>query len=516
MVNFFYDNPAFTLFLLLLAAVAFVGVLVFIRDVFLQRAHAIQHNFPVVGHIRYFFEDIGPELRQYWVAHDKEELPFNRSERAWIYSSAKGQNSNFGFGTSEQIYATGYPIIKQTTFPFPDGQAVVLHDDPSLIPCVKVIGALRGRKRPYRPMSIVNISAMSFGALGARAVEALNRGAKGAHAYHNTGEGGVSPYHLAGGGDLVWQLGTGYYGARGPDGRFSMEEVVKVVEAHPQIRMIEIKLSQGAKAGKGGILPGTKVTPEIAAIRKIPVGKDCHSPNFHAEFGDVDEMIDFVERIAAATGLPVGIKSAVGKLPFFRELAVRMRERQQGPDYIVIDGGEGGTGAAPLTFSDHVGLPFKIGFARVYQIFQEEKMASDVVWIGAGKLGFPDRAVIAIAMGCDLIYIAREAMISVGCIQAQKCHTGNCPAGVATQKKYQQAGLDIPLKAERAKRYLQSFRKELLALSWASGYQHPSQFRPEDVEFATGVNQFTPLSEVLGYVRDEHAFVRFEDLTAVE
>lgn len=484
--------------------------LVFVRDVFVQREHAIQHNFPIVGHLRYFLEAVGPELRQYWVATDKEELPFNRSERAWVYASAKGQNNTFGFGTSEDINAVGYPVIKHAVFPFPEDEATVLHDDPSSIPCAKIIGPQRAR--PYRPPSVINISAMSFGSLGAKAVEALNRGARDGHCYHNTGEGGVSPYHLAGGGDVVWQLGTGYYGARGPDGRFSLDAVAETVEANPQIKMIEIKLSQGAKPGKGGILPGSKVTAEIAAIRRIPEGKDCYSPNHHDEFGTVDAMIDFIEAIAARTGLPVGIKSAVGQLPFFRELAVRMRERGQGPDYIAIDGGEGGTGAAPLTFTDHVSLPFRIGFPRVYEVFQQEHMASNVVWIGSGKLGFPDRAVIAMAMGCDLIYVAREAMLAIGCIQAQKCHTGECPAGVATQSTWLQAGLDVELKAIRMARYLKSFRKELLSLAWAAGYEHPCQFTSDDVEFATDVNRFEPLSSMLPYRKDPTPFERFADL----
>lgn len=513
---FLFANPGFSLAAVLLAVSALVVTVVFVRDVFVQRHHAIQHNFPVVGHLRYFFEAIGPELRQYWVATDKEERPFNRSERAWVYASAKGQNSTFGFGTSEELYTTGYPIIKQATFPFPADKATVLHDDPSLIPCLKVIGAKHGRRRPYRPKSIVNISAMSFGSLGARAVEAMNRGAHKAHAFHNTGEGGVSPYHLAGGADVVWQLGTGYYGARGADGEFSMDVVAEVVERNPQIRMIEIKLSQGAKPGKGGILPGAKVTAEISKIRGIPIGEDCYSPNYHHEFGDVDEMIDFIERLAERTGLPIGVKSAVGKLDFFDTLATRMKERGQGPDFIVIDGGEGGTGAAPLTFADHVSLPFKIGFARVYMTFQGHGMADEVVWIGAGKLGFPDRAVIALAMGCDLVYIAREAMMAVGCIQAQKCHTGHCPAGVATQRSWEQAGLDVSVKALRMERYLKSFRKELLALAWASGYEHPGQFTADDIEFSTGVNQFTPLAEVLGYHSDPPPFTRFSDLLPAE
>ncbi|MCR9295857.1 MAG: FMN-binding glutamate synthase family protein, partial [bacterium] len=355
-------------------------LLVAIYDIFIQKRHAIRHNFPVIGHLRYLFERIGPELRQYWVANDKEEMPFNRDERSWIYASAKGENNTFGFGTTEQIYAIGYPVIKHAAFPFPESQAKFANGDKTYVPCLKTMGEAHGRRRPYRPESVVNISAMSFGSLGERAISALNQGAKQAGCFHNTGEGGVSQYHRFGA-DLMWQLGTGYFGARGPDGKFSMDEVARTVEENPFIRGIEIKLSQGAKPGKGGILPGTKVTAQIAAARRVPVGQDCISPNAHAEFDTVDELIDFIERIADRTGLPVGIKSAVGAINFWVKLAERMGERGQGPDFISIDGGEGGTGAAPLTFSDHVSLPFKIGFARVYQVFQQAQLSQQIVWI---------------------------------------------------------------------------------------------------------------------------------------
>ncbi len=485
-------------------------VLVAIRDIFFMRRHAIRHNFPVVGNLRYFLEMVGPELRQYWVANDREELPFSRSERSWIYASSKGANNNFGFGTAEQIYSIGYPIIKPAAFPFPESKATYADDDKTTIPCLKVIGEKR-RKRPYRPRSIINISAMSFGSLGERAVRSLNRGAAAAHCFHNTGEGGVSPYHRQGA-DIVWQLGTGYFGARGPKG-FDLDRVAAVCEGEPNIRMIEIKLSQGAKPGKGGILPGAKVTPEIAEIRGIPVGEDCLSPNAHTEFSDVDGLIEFVERIGDRTGLPVGIKAAVGKLDFWEELAQKMKSGNRGPDFITIDGGEGGTGAAPLTFADHVSLPFKIGFQRVYQVFQKAGIASEVSWIGAGKLGFPDRAMVALAMGCDLIYVAREAMISIGCIQAQKCHTGHCPVGVATQNKWLQAGIDVNDKAERFSRYVKSFRKELITLAHACGYEHPAQIKGSDIECSTGVNKFSTLDEILGYQKDEVPFGQMKDLT---
>ena len=492
------------------ASIAFL-LAVAARDI-LQRKHTIKHNFPIVGNIRYWLETIGPELRQYWVANDQEELPFSRAERAWIYASAKGQNNTFGFGTAEQIYGVGYPIIKNAVFPFPESKATYPGDDPTALPCLKVMGERHNRRRPYRPESIVNISAMSFGSLGYRAVSSLNQGAKQAHCYHNTGEGGVSSYHRAGA-DIMWQLGTGYFGARGPDGNFSLDAIASECLQTPQIRAIEIKLSQGAKPGKGGILPGKKVTPEIARARGVPVGVDCISPNAHSEFSTVAEMVDFIEDIAERTGLPVGIKAAVGKMEFWHELASIMSQRHAGPDFITIDGGEGGTGAAPLTFADHVSLPFKIGFQRVYEIFQRAGLSRDLVWIGSGKLGFPDRAMIALAMGCDLIHVAREAMMSIGCIQAQKCHTDHCPAGVATHNRWLQAGLDIDDKATRFARYVKTFRKELLSLSHAMGYEHPVQVGGDDIEFSTGTNKFTTLRDLLGYSRDPTEFTKMEDYT---
>jgi glutamate synthase domain-containing protein 2 len=498
-----------------LGALVIIAIVVAIRDVFLQSRHAIQHNFPLIGHFRYLLEKIGPELRQYIVANDKEETPFNRAERRWVYASAKGENNYFGFGSTEvPPYEVGYPIIKHAAFPFPESKAEYLNGDSSAVPCLKVVGERHGRRKPYRPPSVINISAMSFGSLGEKAVSALNIGAQRAECYHNTGEGGISPFHCLGA-DVVWQLGTGYFGARDAQGRFSLDEVRKKAEELPQLRMIEIKLSQGAKPGKGGVLPGRKVTPEIAAIRGVPVGKDCISPNAHSEFTTVDELIDFVERVADASGLPVGIKSAVGELDFWHELAQRMKERRQGPDYIAIDGGEGGTGAAPLAFSDHVGLPFKIGFARVYKIFHDLGIAEEIVWIGSAKLGFPDRAIVGFAMGCDLIYVAREAMLSIGCIQAQHCHTGFCPAGIATQSPWLQAGLDIEDKSDRFARYIQAFRKELLHLAHAAGYQHPAQFRGKDIEMSIGQNEFASLDSVMGYQRVPAAFGRMSDYTPV-
>ena len=468
-------------------------------------------NFPVVGHLRYLMEKIGPELRQYWVANDKEEMPFTRAERTWVYATSKKQNNNFGFGSSELMYETGYPVLKHSAFPTRDKYDADGNLLTSSMPCAKLIGAVHNRKNPYRPQSIVNISAMSFGSLGKNAVAALNLGAKEAHCYQNTGEGGISPYHKLGG-DLVWQIGTGYFGARDVEGKFSMEVFKQAIDDNPTVKMIEIKLSQGAKPGKGGILPKDKITEEISKIRGIPRDKDCISPNSHTEFSNVSELVEFIESLADISGLPVGIKSAVGESKFWEELAVQMKTANQGPDFITIDGGEGGTGAAPLAFADHVSLPFKIGFKRVYTIFKNHDLINDITWIGSAKLGFPDRAVVAFAMGCDLINIARESMLSIGCIQAQQCHTGNCPSGVATHNAWLIRGLDVPSKSKRAAQFLKGLRKEILQLTYACGYTHPCQFTGKDIEISSGVNLFDTLEKVIGYEKVKVPMTNLENI----
>ncbi len=452
-----------------------VGLLALIalRDI-LQKKHAIIRNFPIVGHFRYWLEAVGPELRQYIVTGNDEERPFSRDQRRWVYASSKRENNYFGFGTdNDPEQSANYIIIRHSAFPISSKHPGEAGYDPSYrVPCAKVLGEARGRKHAFRPDSIVNVSAMSFGSLSGSAIEALNRGAKIAGCLHNTGEGGVSPHHELGG-DLVWQLGTGYFGARDARGRFDMARF-KDVCATKQIRAIEIKLSQGAKPGMGGLLPAAKVTKEIAQIRGIALGQDCASPAAHSAFHDVDSMLDFVESLADASGLPIGIKSAVGEEGFFRELAERMRETGRGVDFITVDGGEGGTGAAPLVFSDHVALPFKLAMARVYTPFRERDLHHEVVFIGAGRLGFPAPALLAMGLGCDMINVAREAMLSIGCIQAQRCHTGHCPAGIATQNAWLARGLDPTLKSHRLANYVMALRKELLQLAHACGVAHPA------------------------------------------
>ncbi|MGD8494926.1 MAG: FMN-binding glutamate synthase family protein [Gemmatimonadales bacterium] len=518
---------------------AFVGLIVgvVVYDLF-QTQHAILRAFPVIGHFRYWLESVGPELRQYIVTSNNEERPFSRDQRRWVYASAKRENNYFGFGTDEKIeLEPDYVIIKHAAFgpgvhheqrdaergvedlerppivadrpeknvEAPAGAPAsrfrydfpVQDLRPYTLPCAKVLGGHRGREKAFRPESIVGISGMSFGSLSAAAVEAMNRGAKICGCLHNTGEGGISPHH-AHGGDLIWQIGTAYFGCREPDGSFSRSRFLEAVDEHP-VRAVEIKLSQGAKPGLGGLLPGAKVTPEIARIRGVPEGKDVISPAHHSAFGNVDEMLDFVEDLAEATGLPVGIKSAVGESNMWRDLAHIVATEDRGVDFITIDGGEGGTGAAPLVFADHVALPFRQGFSRVFRIFAEEDAEHKVVWFGSGKLGFPESALLACALGVDMVNVGREAMMAVGCIQAQRCHTGNCPTGVATQNKWLMRGLVPTDKAARLANYVVTLRKELLWLSRACGVEHPGLTTGHHVELLDAAHGSRDLYAAFGY-----------------
>jgi glutamate synthase domain-containing protein 2 len=338
---------------------------------------------------------------------------------------------------------------------------------------------------------------MSFGSLSGPAIEALNRGAAICGCLHNTGEGGVSRHHQHGG-ELIWQIGTGYFGCRNELGRFDLNKFLDVVAANP-VRAIEIKLSQGAKPGRGGLLPAAKISEEIAAIRGIPLGKDCISPAAHSEFGDVDSMLDFIEHVAQESGLPVGIKSAVGKMGFWQELIDNIVRTGRSVDFITIDGGEGGTGAAPLVFSDHVAMPFKLGFSSVYKLFMDAALDQQIAFIGSGKLGFPDVALMAMGLGCDMINVGREAMLSIGCIQAQRCHTDHCPTGVATQNRWLIRGLDPVYKSNRFANYVVTLRKELLQLCRACGVQHPAYVSTDDLELVDEHFQSMTVTERFGY-----------------
>ena len=465
-----------------------------------QRRHAVLRNFPIIGHFRYWLEAVGPELRQYIVTGNDEERPFSRDQRRWVYASSKKENNYFAFGTDGDLERSpNYLIIKHQTLTSPTSRRS-LQDANYPLPSAKVLGAARGRKNAFRPRSVVNISAMSYGSLSAPAVEAINRGCELAACLHNTGEGGIASHHRHGG-DLVWQIGTGYFGCRSADGTFDLARFKDTVAANP-VRAIEVKLSQGAKPGMGGILPASKITEEVAEIRGIPRGQDCLSPAGHSAFHDVDSLLDFVELLAAETGLPIGIKSAVGDRAFWVELAERMSEEDRGVDFIAIDGGEGGTGAGPLAFTDHVALPFKVGFARVFSEFARRGIDDRVTFIGAGRLGFPDAAVFAFSLGCDMINVGREAMMAVGCIQAQRCHTGHCPTGVATQNRWLMRGLDPTHKAARLANYVVTLRKELLQLSSACGVSHPVLISSQRLEIIDDRYGHKTPREIFGYERE--------------
>lgn len=481
-----------------LGAAAVAGTVV--HDV-TQRRHAILRNFPVVGHLRFFLERFGPELRQYIVTSNDEERPFSRDQRSWIYASSKLENNYFGFGTDNDMeHVEGYPIIKHRTFMGPGAATLPHADDEIALPSAKVMGAARGRRHAFRPASVVNISGMSFGSLSGKAIESLNKGAAMAGCLQNTGEGALSSYHRNGG-DIVFQIGTSYFGCRDDRGRFELSRLVDLVQSAP-VRAIEIKLSQGAKPGLGGMLPGEKVSAEIAEIRGIPEGKDCASPSRHEVFDDVDSMLDFVETVADATGLPVGVKSAVGNMTLWDQLVEAMAAGGRGVDFVNIDGGEGGTGAAPMIFADSVAYPFRIAFSEVYRRFAAAGLTDDVTFIGAGKLGVPENAVVAFALGADMVNVGREAMMAIGCIQAQKCHTDHCPVGIATQNPRYTFGLDVELKSVRAANYIRSLRRDLLKVSEAVGVVHPGLITPWDVDILAGQRSTEQLHDVYGYEDD--------------
>lgn len=469
------------IYVLLMLAVVLVGIVAY--DLW-QKKHAILRNFPILGHFRYLLEAVGPELRQYIVTNNDEERPFSRDQRSWIYATSKKQNNLAGFGTDNNIeMAPKYLILKNTAIGFRQEENTTpeMADNPedySLV-CLKTMGAASGRKKTYQPQSIVNISGMSYGSLSGRAVSALNKAALLANCYHNTGEGGISTFHQHGG-DLVWNIGTAYFGCRDSKGNFSLSMLKDKVEAN-NVKAIEIKLSQGAKPNLGGVLPAAKVTPEIARARGVPVGEACISPRYHKEFRCPDSLLDFVEKIASETGLPVGVKAAIGETDFWTELAERMKQSNRLLDFITIDGGEGGTGAGPLVFADRVGLPFKLAFTRIYKIFKTAGLEEKIVFIGSGKLGLPENALFALAMGCDAVNVAREAMLALGCIQSQKCHLNTCPTGVATQSKWLERGIDVESKSVRVANYIKGLRKELLQLAHACGEAHPAKITKKNI-----------------------------------
>lgn len=451
-----------------LMLIALVLSLIGLFDLF-QTRHAVLRNYPILGHLRFLLEDIRPEIRQYFFEDEKSGMPFPRDKRAIVYQRAKHQLDKRPFGTHYDVYDSQFEWLHHSIAPRPaatEGFRLT-------------IGGPRCTK-PYEA-SIFNISAMSYGAISANAIRALNRGAKLGGFAHDTGEGGVSPYHREGGGDLIWEIGSGYFGCRGADGRFDAEKFAATA-ADPQIKMIEVKLSQGAKPGHGGVLPKAKITPEIAAIRGVPMDRDCVSPACHSAFATPTELLQFLDQLRRLSGgKPVGFKLCIGHPWEFLGIVKAMLDTGLTPDFIVVDGKEGGTGAAPLEFMDHLGMPLRDGLSFVHAALVGARLRDQIKLGCAGKIvsGFDMARVIA--LGADWCNAARGFMFAVGCIQAQHCHTGACPTGVATQDPMRQRALDVPDKAERVARFHADTVKSLAEIIAAAGLDHPKQLKRQHI-----------------------------------
>jgi glutamate synthase domain-containing protein 2 len=456
----------------------------------LQHRHAILRNYPVIGHMRFLFEGIRPEIRQYLIESDQDEEPFSRDDRSLVYQRAKGVEDKRPFGTRERVYDAGYEWLTH-----------------SMVPVHIENADFRTRiggpdcRQPY-DASIYNISAMSFGALSANAILALNRGARKGGFAHDTGEGGISRYHREGGGDIIWEIGSGYFGCRTPEGRFDAERF-RDRAADPQVKMIELKLSQGAKPGHGGVLPGAKVTAEIAEARGVPPGVDCVSPAAHPEFSTPIGLMEFIGRLRElAAGKPVGFKLCIGHRREFMCVVKAMRETGITLDFIVIDGKEGGTGAAPLEFANHMGMPLVEGLTFAHNALRGADLRDRVKLGASGKVVSAFDIARVLALGADWANSARGFMFAVGCIQAQNCHTNRCPVGVATQDPLRARALDPGDKAERVFRFHRNTLKALAEMTGAAGLAHPGDLLPHhllmrerDRDMVTGEEVYPYLPE---------------------
>lgn len=466
-----------------------VGPLVLLGLVdMLQTKRAIRRNFPVIGHARYFLEEIRPEIQQYFIESNTDGKPYAREDRSVIYQRSKGERDTIPFGTQRDVYVEGYEWINHSMVPIhPDDK------DPRV-----TIGASTCAK-PYAA-SILNISAMSYGALSKNAIEALNLGAAEGGFAHNTGEGSISEYHKKGG-DLIWQIGTGYFGCRADDGGFSEEKFVESASLDA-VKMIEVKISQGAKPGHGGILPAAKITKEIAAIRGVPMGKDVISPPGHSVFSTPIELLEFLTKLRDLSGgKPVGFKICVGKRREFLAVCKAMLETGMHPDFIAVDGGEGGTGAAPVEFSNSLGCPLVEGLTFVNNALVGIDYRDKVKIIASGKVASGFDLVRRIALGADICYSARSMMMSIGCIQARKCNSNECPVGIATNNKSLMSGLVVDAKAPRAARYHRETIEAAVDLMGAAGIAHPEELRPWHIMRRISTFETRHYGEVIDYLK---------------
>ncbi|MDQ1815819.1 FMN-binding glutamate synthase family protein [Massilia sp. CCM 9210] len=458
-----------------------------------QTRRALRRNYPILAHFRFFFESIRPEIRQYFLEDDTDAKPFSRNQRSIVYQRAKMETDKRPFGTQLDLYQPGYEWINHSMAPAPMSDyhfRIEIGNHPTC-----------PRAQPYSA-SVFNISAMSFGSLSANAILALNGGARLGGFMHDTGEGSISRYHRHNGGDLVWEIGSGYFGCRNPDGSFSEANFAANATA-PQVKMIELKMSQGAKPGQGGILPGAKVTIEIAAARGVTVGVDCLSPASHSAFATPIEMLHFIERLRTLSGgKPTGFKLAIGHPWEFFGIVKAMLVTGIVPDFIVVDGGEGGTGAAPVEFSDHVGTPLQEALLLVHNTLVGARLR-DKIKIGAsGKIVTAFDIARTIALGADWCNSARGFMFALGCVQSQSCHTDRCPTGVATQDELRQKALDVPDKTARVANFHQNTMKALAQLIAAAGLTHPNQLKPHHLVRRVSPNQVKLASALLPYLTE--------------
>ena len=474
------------LFVFFLGCLLLAVVIMYVVDV-TQSKHAVRRNFPVVGRFRYWFEHLGEFFRQYFFANDREEMPFNRAERSWVYRAAKGVDSTVAFGSSRSLDPVGTLLFVNTAYP-------MLEDDVTDPPPVTIGPKTR---HPYVTDSIINVSAMSYGAISKPAVLALSNGARMAGIWLNTGEGGVSPYHLDGGADIVFQLGTAKYGARNEDGSLN-EEKFKALATKPQVKMIELKLSQGAKPGKGGILPGEKVTKEIAAIRGINPGQDSISPNRHPEIESASALLDYLNRLRDLSGKPVGFKAVIGSTGWLEDLfeLINSRGKDSAPDFITIDSADGGTGAAPMSLIDYMGLPIQESLPVVVDLLASYDLKDRVKVIASGKLVTPAEAAWALCMGADFVNSARGFMLALGCIQALQCNKNTCPTGITTHDKRLQKGLNPVNKAERVRRYAEQMKKEIGIIAHSCGVPNPRLLRRSHCRVVQEDGRSIPLSQL--------------------
>jgi glutamate synthase domain-containing protein 2 len=472
-----------------------VIIIMYVVDIS-QTSHAIRRNFPVIGRFRYLFEKLGEYFRQYFFAHDREEMPFNRAQRTWVYRAAKGIDNTVAFGSTKDLRPVGTMIFVNCPYP-------VLETDVAATTALE-IGPYC--KRPYVTDSVFNVSAMSFGAISKPAVLALSKGSAKAGNWMNTGEGGLSPYHLEGRADIVFQIGTAKYGVRNTDGSLC-DDKLREVTAHEQVKMVELKLSQGAKPGKGGILPGEKVTEEIAGIRGIPVGEDSVSPNRHPEVDSAEDLLDMINRIRDVSGKPVGFKAVIGAYGWLDELFDLIRERgiESAPDFITVDSGDGGTGAAPMSLMDNVGLPIRESLPLVVDMLNRHGLKERIRVIASGKLVTPAEAALALCAGADFINSARGFMFSLGCIQALQCNKNCCPTGITTHDKRLQRGLHIADKAERVCQYSKNMRKEIGIIAHSCGVAEPRRLKRFHVRIVQDNGRSVPFDELFPDVTPESA-----------